>query len=553
MAELQQRAISRSAIRFAVLLVAVIGVLYVVNAASSGESGGFRLRAETMLPENAPIWPDDVRCPDRQATSPVEFSAASALAYELPVYESELLFSRIILSPSRGPIPRRVTFEASWPADSVAADSPICAFLVADGAGASPGLTWRRVGSSTAEFVIDEPRPDGVTTIEVWLEARRPASGSVFGATLSAPEAGNDIVLEPLGGRVNIEARPGATVSAVMSSELQRVVGRNVQITLELPNPDPDGIALDTEFEVSAGPGLAWTVDAASAATCTTSSIVRCVVGDIQGGDSVTVMLEALLPSDWEPTTDPDCRTTDGRLQIGLCIVTDVSTAGAEAAVRSSLLIRAASAVDSPIIGELVPDPLIVRRSDLRPVTYVISAVGDDDLGSVEVTGTDCVELARVPQPLDDNDAFLEVGETWHYNCLLEATESRTFRLDLAALTESAEPLSTSIEGVLTVINPAMEVTTQVSSGEIDVTVVNTGDDPLSDLALVMTGCTQPPSTTESTAVLPVGSTITFTCSADGSPFDAPIAYALDSGGHPLSARSDSNQSSGTTDATSQP
>lgn len=537
MADMRRYLFSRSTAQLVAVLAAVVALLYVVNAVSGGETEGFRLRADTMVPENGPIWPEDVRCPDRQATSPVEFSPASALAYELRVYDTELLFSQITLAPYQGAVPDQVTFQATWPEDSVAADSPLCAFLLADDVG-TPSLSWRRISARTAEFVVENPRPHGPTTVEVWLQAVRPTSESAFGASLSTTAVSDSIVVEPLGGRISIDARPSATISAQLSTPVDRVDGRNVRVQVALPNPTADTIALSTEVEVSAGAGVTWSVsDESNGVTCATSSVARCQVGDIRGGESLTLVLDAVLPSDWEPSTDAECRAADGRLRVGLCVIADTINAGASAPVRTTLMIDAATPIDSPISGTLSPDPLIVRRGDLASVTYIISAVGNDDLGSVEVTGTDCLQLTRIPQALDDDDAFLEVGETWQFDCLLDAVASRTFRLDLAALSETAEPVSTSIDGVLTVINPAMDVTSKIDGEEMSLTVRNTGSDPLSSVSVVIPGCTEPPTTSEPTNALPVGSAITFSCGGFAPSLDDPIVYALDAGGQPISAR----------------
>jgi hypothetical protein len=520
-----------------VLTTVVVTVMLLLNRGSRTDPEGFRLSAQTMVPDHGPIWETEVSCPNDQAPAPVTFSNASALADEIAVYESELVFARIVVTPNNGRVPERVTFDAEWPETAVSASDPLCAFVVADDVG-TPGLTWRRTGDRSAEFVVDNPRPYGPTTIEVWLRAAEPSPNSVFSTTLSTSAISDSVVIDRIGGRINIDSRPSTVVTAELTSPMTNVEGNRVEVDVDVPNPLIDTLALDTTVEIEAGDEVRWELlDASDSASCALAESAICTFDSIPGGTTASVRLTAILPPDWSPAAVADCRTIDGRLRIGLCIVAKTSSAGLSSPQQSALLIEANAPIDSPVNVTLDPDPLIVRGGESASVTYTISAIGDSDLGSVQVVGSDCLELTRVEQALDDADSFLEVGEVWQYSCSLDTSSSRTFRFDFVARSESAEAVSTTVEGVLTIINPAMSLTMRLDEAQLEMTVDNVGTDRLTNVSVASQECSSPAAPVGDPAVLVPGESLVFMCEVEDATGSDAVAYALDSSGSAISVR----------------
>lgn len=190
--------------------VLVLAFAVVRLMASGNDPESFGLRADTMVLVDGPIAAEVPSCPDRPSESPIEYSETSALADELQVFDGELIAVRLVLSPRDQNAPDALTFDATWP-NTVNDDSPMCVFLIPNGSETT--LESEPKASGGASFTVVDPSADGPTTIEVWLEAEDPVSGVPFSTDLSSES--NDIIVDPLGGRLVVDVRQ-TTASATV-------------------------------------------------------------------------------------------------------------------------------------------------------------------------------------------------------------------------------------------------------------------------------------------------------------------------------------------------
>jgi hypothetical protein len=193
---------SGALIAVGVILFFGIGSVVVRSMASGSDPESFGLRAETMIAIEGPIAADVPTCPDGPSEPPIDYSETSTLADELDVFNGELIPVHLVLTPRSRKSVESVTFEAAWPS-AIAPDGPICTFLISNGSEAT--LTSEPASDGGTTFTIVNPAPNTATTVEVWLRAVDPVSGVPFSTDLAS--ATGEVIVDPLGGRLVVEAR----------------------------------------------------------------------------------------------------------------------------------------------------------------------------------------------------------------------------------------------------------------------------------------------------------------------------------------------------------
>lgn len=275
----------------------------------------------------------------------------------------------------------------------------------------------------------------------------------------------------------------------------------------------------------------------------------------VQQGDNVdfkvevkntgTLQLDNVVPVDDQctlvgPTTDP---IPNGRLDPGetweyTCTVTNVQNdfvnnvsvtakeVGTGLSVSGSDSI--AITVNRPGINiQKTADQASVQDGGTAYFTVIVSNNSNIDLTSVNPMDAFC---PLVPVSLGDGDAILEQNETWVYSCAVPNVQGTNgVFVNTASVSASANgiPVSDSASASVTVIdrpdpgNPGIDVEktpdSQVVEKRSDVTfnisVSNSGDEPLTNVVITDPLCTPiPVSLGNGDATLDVGETWTYIC-----------------------------------------
>lgn len=509
------------------LSIGVVVVILVVGAAvwtQARSEVGFRLRADTLVPTQLSVRPDDVECPDGNGASPIPVLETGALADALPIYDGDLIVVRLVVLPSQlGDEPIR--FAATWPEAVVGDAPPVCVFVN----GATPGaarIDWEPVDGGIEVAVTDAPE-NRTTEVEVWLVAADPDSGSTFRTTIVAEEQDDDVVIDPLGGRVAIDRRPGSVpLVSVVAAPLD-TAGRAFEVEATISNATPRTRSLDVLLGLDTAGVPTWSVaESNGPEACTAGRTLECSVGDLAAGDTVTISATFQLDDDWSPAAVA-CDGPPADLGFGLCVeavATSLSDRSAGQATASALVTLPQPPTSGLTIGT-EPNPL-VARAGLPAEFFFTLRTASDDLASIGVVGSDCAEIGReVNDPLEDGDAFLESEETWTYRCRVELVESTTVRVDMAAIDSRGQPISTSYETTIRVIDPQLGLVQ--SPGGDSVVVTNVGTGTIRDVALSVPACDALAVVDGQTSLLEEGGSVEFRCVSPADLVGA-VAYGSD-------------------------
>lgn len=530
-----------------VLLVAAVAIMAIVGTAllaftlTSGdaESVSYRLRAETMIPLDGSVDAGSVDCPVGSTSSPLAFNPTGVLAEELPLYEDELIAVRVVLSRFKGSLPESVSFDARWP-ETVVAGSPTCAFLVSESPGASATLSWESIEGG-ATFTIEDSESLSTATVEIWLTSAEPVPQTAFWTTLTTPETGDNVVIDPLGGRVTVDERSGNSAQLVLEHVGPSVEDGKFEVMATVSNPDQGSSSrvLDAKLSVEASEVTWMLASAIDSVECETGAAFVCSVGDLLPGEEIVVVAVGSVPDGWRPQP-VTCRTSQASSGVGLCVTGSVAADGVPSAdvPTTRVLVEAEASSGGPLVFAPEFTPFVVRSTETSDLRLLLTT-SSPGIAAVEIIDSDCLDIVRVESQLDDGDAFLVPGETWVYSCRVERSESGVVRIDLAAVDGGLEPLSASIDVPISVIDPRLDVAVVNpigSESDVAIDVTNGGVGDLFEIALTTTGCESVEVAAGPTARLLEGETVRFRCVVGDADFDPStiVAYATDLAGLPV-------------------
>jgi len=487
-----------------VVELVVVAAIAAVVLTRGDVSAGYQLRAETLVPAELSVRPDGLECPDATGLSPIEFRGASALADTLPLYDGDIVVVRVRVIPN-GPAADPLEFSAEWPRSAVADSGPLCAFVL--GSDSSASVQWQPDGNGGADFELKGAPSGTATEIEVWLVADAPVPRSSFRTSISTPYTGDDVVIEPVGGRVQVESRSSSR--PVLEVEATEAGDGWFEVVAEVTNEAPTTRALDLLLRLAAPGDPTWTT---SSGECDVNGEqLECAVGDLAHGESVRIVAQFQTRDGWTPQAVA-CSGPPSAIGFGLCVEADVGSLADEVSVVASDLVTMERPAGAALTIRTNPDAVVGRAGTVTAFDFELSSAPGTDLGSVVIVGSDCDTVARTLQLLDDGDAFLEDGEIWTYPCELESDQDAVFRLDVAAVDNDGERVSASYEGTVRIIDPALDIA--VSGREsTSVAVTNSGSGAVSDVAVSVPGCTSVALVEGDPSTLEVGERVEFACS----------------------------------------
>lgn len=496
---------------------------------------GYAITAQTMIPlEVNPT--ESTSCPAAGSSSPLAYQPDGALAQEVELYEGEILATRLEVAPFGGPMPRQVEFAASWPTTVVTESSPVCVFVVGDGGSPSQSgpsvVEWTSTGAATVEFSVENALLYTPTVIEVWLEAIDLPSASTFRTSLSIDDAGDQFVVDPIGGQIRAERRPGiAGGVALETPTVELSADAEIPVRVSVSNPADVDWVFDARLVVTSNSTDTKLLPEATPndVICSGGAVLTCEIGDVAPGEGLTIDLAALV----DASTLPD-RTQCGTdvQQAGLCIDAELisTTGGLNVAGDDSLFL--AKVPESTGDLSVNSEPTVVyRRTGERPtVAILLTNTTDVDISNVAVTGSDCDQIERTGSELDDNDAFLTPGEQWRFACLLPPEWSGDFRVDFRGSDPDGTTRTGTYVSSVRLVDPMVTVTASESDDGIEFTVTNSGTGELFELALRIPGCARQ----EFEALddgLDEGDSVIATCVEGDPEVDAVVVFGTDAGG----------------------
>ncbi|HUF97850.1 MAG TPA: hypothetical protein VMM60_06945 [Ilumatobacter sp.] len=500
---------------------------------------GFRLRAQTMIPE-AIYLPSDEPCPTEPATSPFDFQSDGALVDQLRVYEGELIAVRVTVAPYLGPAPEQVDFTARWPDSVVDEDSPSCAYVISDVEPSNederPVLEWSRTGTASADFSVRNVRNWSPTVIEMWLRARAPLPGAALHTDLGTPSTGDRVVVEPLGGRIALDRRPGVAADVNLVAASDDIVEDAVEAIAVVSNSTERERAFDVQLTVDSPSGrLSWSVpDVPDGVDCASGEQLSCQLGLIGPGEVIEIPFSAVV----NQTIDQSVQSCGAEARTsGVCVVASVSSATGNRPTTVSSPKFFALRPQSTGGFVITTDPPTISRRPNEPteIRLLVRAAADDDLAGIEVVGSDCVELTRATSAEDDGDAFLEPGETWSFDCTIGADSPPEFRVDIAGTNASGDRVIGSFRALVQTVDPdlAVIVSEPDEVGRTLVTITNIGQGAIYGLAVFLPGCALQEVEDLVLPRLGQGEATTVVCSQGAIDESGVIAYGTDVSGRP--------------------
>ena len=290
---------------------------------------------------------------------------------------------------------------------------------------------------------------------------------------------------------------PAARLDAFLDQQTKlanvAVTDNEGSITTCAPVPDPYGFSCNLGFmnpsesvklvasvAVQPGAGPRWTKEDAGCS-----------------GDLVDVCGQFVLS--WKQTA-----TTDGEVRV-------------EQPERHP---RRSAAVDRQARAQ---GALRLHRPEVHPFTYRVSnAAPATSFNQLRVTDTVCKDVAYASGDTNNN-ARLDPGESWDYTCTVEQMSADTTKGEsrVEAFASDGRPKTTqSVITEIKIIQPALNVsvTQQVDNpNNRSMTVTNSGDTLLDDVALTVTACSQPTPVTngDGDKRLSPGESWSYTCTAD--------------------------------------
>lgn len=259
--------------------------------------------------------------------------------------------------------------------------------------------------------------------------------------------------------------------------------GQPIGFTITVRN---DGTADATDVAISdsipAVPGVTWSIDGGAAAgSCSLlGTSLHCALGTLAAGEVRTVHVSAT------PTTTQSCGT-----YTNFAIAASTNAQAARA--------RADVSVDCPPGIDIVKDgPAFAYVGDTVTYTFDVSLIaGSPPLTDVQVDDPTCDPgtLRLVSRDGGDQDATLEQGETWRYDCTHLVTAGDPDPLPNTATAIGigpGGPVSDNDDHLIDIRHPDIELVKEAdppagapgAAITYTYTVTNSGDVPLHDLSV---------------------------------------------------------------------
>lgn len=227
---------------------------------------------------------------------------------------------------------------------------------------------------------------------------------------------------------------------------------------------------------IPAMPGVTWSINGGTgAAQCTlTGNSLSCNFGTLSAGQSKTVHIQSTA------TSTASCGT-----------FTNVAVANSSNA--GSATAQATVEVDCPPGIDIVKNgPATAYVGDTITYTFDVTLeAGSDPLSNVVLTDPNCDPGTLTGPTGDDGDNVLEQGETWHYTCTHEVTDTDPDPLPNTA-TVCSGTVCDSDDHVVDILHPAIRIVKTAnpdsgSPGEVisyRYRITNTGDVTLFDITV---------------------------------------------------------------------
>lgn len=502
-----------------IIVVAIAAVMLMRGDVSSG----LQLRAETLVPGEMSVRPSALTCPADSSPSPVSFRDVSALADSLPLYDGDLIVVRVRAIPT-GAASEAVEFSAQWPSTVIGSAGPICAYVL--GPDETAKVEWGSGASGGTDFRLTGVQPGRATEVEVWLVADEPVPRSAFRTSITTAYRDDDVVIDPVGGRVQVEARASSVPQ--LDVEATRLDEQRFAVVAEISNPTPTTRSLDLELRLGASGDPTWTIADPSSPCETRGEVLECSIGDLNAGASASIEAEFRSREGWTPTAVA-CTNPPADIGFGVCVEGTVVSLGADFEVGKSDLVPLERPATQALTIRTNPDEVVGRVGTTTKFDFELASAPGTDLGSVVIVGSDCETIARTLQPLDDGDAFLESDEVWVYPCEFDTDDDAVFRLDAAAVDANGDRVTASYDGTVRVIDPELTVEgPPTSDAEPVFAVLNTGTGVVTDVAISVPGCTTFSLKAGDPSRLDEGESVEFICSSGNPRATGVIALGVD-------------------------
>jgi hypothetical protein len=513
------------------------------------------------LPDRASC-PTDGRVADGQTDGPLpktSFTPSTSRPVEGLFAPGQLVaFEFLVEARSDAAPDGSLDFEADWPKasprsggfESSGGHEVLCAFVdptdpsshESTGSTATARFTDlpQTQDQLRASFAVQGLKRGDRVVVEVWLAAPRsvPESSSVLQTQVLNGKADEgrsvDIENRTIDYRMSFFDRqedPSLTLDVNDDPNPAFKRSERIDYTVSVTNTAQTAIApaarldafLDQQTKLS---NVAVTDNEGSISTCAPVADpygFSCNLGFMNPGESVrlvaSVAVQPGAESRWTKE-DPGC-SGDLVDVCGQFVLSWKETASTDGEVR----VEQPSDIpaDQPLsISKLVPKGPYAYIGQKLTFTYRVSnAAPAATFNQLRVTDTACKDVAYSSGDTNNN-ARLDPGESWDYTCTVAQMSQDTVKGEsrVEAFANDGHPTTQSVITEIKIIQPSMNVSVaqQVDNpNNRSVTVSNSGDALLDDVALTVTACSQPAQVAsgDGDKKLSPGESWSYTCTAD--------------------------------------
>ena len=555
----------------AVGAILAIGLLGVVarTMLSGGGSAPYTIqgaiaeptRDNRLLPDRA-TCPTDGRVADGQTDGPLPkttFAASTARPVEGLFAPGQIVaFEFLVEAQSDAAPDGSLDFEAAWPKagqrsggfEATADHQVLCAFVDPTDPSARESTGSKATARFTdlpqtqdqlrASFAVQGLKRGDQAVVEVWLVAARsvPESSSILQTQIVNGKADEgrsvDIDDRTINYRMSyFDRQEDPILTLDVNDDPNPAFKRSEQIdyTITITNTAQTAIAPAARLDafLDQQTKLANVVVTDNEGSITTCAPVpdpygfSCNLGFMNPSESVKLVASvAVQPGAETRWTKEDAGCSGDLVDVcGQFVLSWKQTATTDGEVR----VEQPSDIpaDQPLsIAKLVPKGPYAYIGQKLTFTYRVSnAAPATSFNQLRVTDTVCKEVAYASGDTNNN-ARLDPGESWDYTCTVEQMSAETTKGEsrVEAFANDGRPTTQSVITEIKIIQPALNVsvTQQVDNpNNRSMTVTNSGDALLDDVALTVTACSQPTPVTngDGDKKLSPGESWSYTCTAD--------------------------------------
>lgn len=392
--------------------------------------------------------------------------------------------------------------------------------------------------------------PNDRVVVELWVVTPRgiPETSPTLETTITSAEADKDagvkLVRDTVAFRINFFDRseqPVLTLDVNDTPPEGASRTDRVDYNLTVTNTSKEALApaarLDTYLDSQLTLAAVTPADQEGAATTCVKSEkgFACDLGFVNPGEVVHITVQTALKPEAERRFTKEDRGCEGE-NVDVCsrmVLAWFRTAEAQDSITWE---EPSDIPDTEPLSilKLAPKAPYAYPGSKVDFTYQVSDAGTGSYSRLLVTDTACTPVIYVSGDLNGNGT-LDPKETWTYSCTVPAMTEETSRGDsrVEALTDVGIPVTDTVSTKITLIAPSLAVDVQAlvnDPGSRSIVVTNTGDTPLTNLALAATGCAQPPTLDGAVSgeVLDTGSSWSYLCPAEPAQVVSIRAYAAD-------------------------